>query len=246
MNPTVFGIIGGGWRAEFYLRIASELPDRFRVGGMTVRDANKGRALEEAWHVDTYRTVDELLRLPGLQYVVISVPWPVTPVLIRELAGRGMPALAETPPAPDLEGLLGLQDLIEGGARVQVAEQYLFQPLHAARLQIVCRIRLVLRLGAVAGAEGLGRVIRLGPPANARRGLAWQAIRFHLDFRGRCHGDLRRCYARARAVVALAFRGRTGGREEGRREVGDQRARADARRGSKQAEGTHGNAYSNA
>jgi predicted dehydrogenase len=136
MNPITFGVIGGGWRAEFYLRIARALPGRFRVGGMMVRDEGKGQALERAWQVETYRTVDELLRVPGLQFVVISVPWPVTPVMIRELAQRSVPALAETPPAPDLEGLVGLQDLIETGARVQVAEQYQFQPLHAARLHI--------------------------------------------------------------------------------------------------------------
>jgi predicted dehydrogenase len=142
MNAVVFGIVGAGWRAEFFLRVARELPDRFRVGGMMVRDEGKGRAMEEAWPVETYRTLDELLRVPGLQFVVISVPWPVTPLMIRALAQRGMPALAETPPAPDLEGLLGLQDLIAAGARVQVAEQYQFQPLHAARLHIARSGRL--------------------------------------------------------------------------------------------------------
>jgi predicted dehydrogenase len=142
MNPTVFGIVGGGWRAEFYLRVARGLSDRFRVGGMVVRDESKGRILEEAWHIETYRTVDELLLIPGLKFVVVSVPWPVTPVMIRELARRGMPALAETPPAPDLEGLIGLQDLIEAKAKVQVAEQYQFQPLHAARQHIARSGRL--------------------------------------------------------------------------------------------------------
>ena len=39
MNKTIeFGIIGGGWRSEFYLRIARALPERFHVDGMLVRD----------------------------------------------------------------------------------------------------------------------------------------------------------------------------------------------------------------
>ncbi len=132
-----FGIIGGGWRVQFFLRVARELPDRFRVSGMMVRDAAKGAHIKGSWGVPTYRTVDELLDVPDLRFVVISVPWPVTPVMIRYLHERGMPALAETPPAPDLEGLIALHELTEAGAKVQVAEQYQFQPLHAARLHLV-------------------------------------------------------------------------------------------------------------
>jgi predicted dehydrogenase len=56
--------------------------------------------------------------------------------MVRALAEQGVPALAETPPAPDLEGLRALHELTERGARVQVAEQYLFQPQHAARLAV--------------------------------------------------------------------------------------------------------------
>jgi hypothetical protein len=137
VDPVVFGIIGGGWRAEFFLRVARELPERFHIAGMMVRNAEKGIAIERAWGVTTCRTVHELLEVPGLQFVVISVPWAVTPVMIRYLHERGMPALAETPPAPDLEGLVALHELTMDGAKVQVAEQYQFQPLHAARLHLV-------------------------------------------------------------------------------------------------------------
>jgi hypothetical protein len=46
--------------------------------------------------------------------------------------------LAETPPAADLPGLLRLHEqLTQLGARVQVAEQYQFQPMHAARISLV-------------------------------------------------------------------------------------------------------------
>jgi predicted dehydrogenase len=55
---------------------------------------------------------------------------------MRELAARGVAVLAETPPAEDLASLLGLADLVASGARIQVAEQYQFQPEHAARLAV--------------------------------------------------------------------------------------------------------------
>jgi hypothetical protein len=136
MEPCRFGIIGGGWRAAFFLRVARALPDRFAVGCMLVRDEGKGRRLEESWGVPTVRDLDAFLASSYGAFVVVSVPWPVTPVMVRALAEAGVPALAETPPAPDLEGLCALHELSARGARVQVAEQYQFQPLHAARLAL--------------------------------------------------------------------------------------------------------------
>lgn len=136
MNPTRFGIVGGGWRALFFVRVAQALPDRFEVAGMTVRDEVKGREFEETWGVKTYRTLDELLHINDLRFVVVSVPRSVAPQIITILAEHDLPALTETPPAPDLAGLLALHDLSKRGARIQVAEQYHLQPLHAARLAL--------------------------------------------------------------------------------------------------------------
>ncbi len=137
MYPTIkFGMIGGGWRTAFYLQIARQMPERFQIGGLLVRDVEKGQVLKATWGVPVYSTLNDLLRVPALQFVVVCVPWPVTPVLLSELAERKVPALAETPPAPDLAGLISLQPLIEAGAKIQVAEQYQFQPLHAARLAL--------------------------------------------------------------------------------------------------------------
>jgi predicted dehydrogenase len=137
-----FGILGSGWRAEFYLRIAQALPERFCVGGMVVRREDKARLVEKTWGVQTYADLSGLLAAQDLQVVVVSTPWAVTPVMLRELAQSEVPALAETPPAPDLPGLMEVNRLAEAGARIQVAEQYQFQPLHAARLTLVRSGRL--------------------------------------------------------------------------------------------------------
>ena len=60
----------------------------------------------------------------------------MTPELIRELTGRGLPVLAETPPAPDIDALNSLWNDVGRTGRVQVAEQYAFQPMAAARLNV--------------------------------------------------------------------------------------------------------------
>ena len=99
----------------------------------------------------------------GPAFVVVATPWPVTPDLLRELAGRGVPALAETPPAPDLDGLRALAPLATTG-RIQVAEQYQYQPLHAARLAVARSGRLgrvsQARVSAAHGYHGVDLIRR--------------------------------------------------------------------------------------
>lgn len=137
-NKVTFAMIGGGWRADFFLKIAEELPDRFQLSAMMVRDAAKGAVIEKRWRVKTYRTFEETLNAAtDCQFMVVNVPWKPAPEYLAALAERGIPALCETPPAPDLPGLIQLGELVNKGAKIQVAEQYAFQPLHAARLKIV-------------------------------------------------------------------------------------------------------------
>jgi predicted dehydrogenase len=71
------------------------------------------------------------------EFVIPSVPWPVTPEVTKELVGFGVPVLAETPPAADLEGLRDLWAAAGSSGLVQVAEQYLHMPAHAARLRLI-------------------------------------------------------------------------------------------------------------
>jgi len=136
MDSVPFAIAGAGWRAEFYLRVAQALPDRFRVTGVLTKDPGRAARVSGAWGVAVRSSLDELLA-DRPAFVVVSVPPMAAPRLMRELAGGGMPVLAETPPAPDLDALAALGDLAASDARIQVAEQYQFQPHNAARLAVV-------------------------------------------------------------------------------------------------------------
>ena len=133
INPVLFGLVGGGWRAEFYFRIAQAMPERFQIAGCVARTEAARARIKAAWEIPVFEELDALLdQHPN--FVVASVPWAASPPVLVELAARDMPTLAETPPAPDLEGLIRLWKDLPKKARVQVAEQYQFQPLHAARL----------------------------------------------------------------------------------------------------------------
>lgn len=136
-KPINLAIVGGGWRAAFYLRIVKALPELFTLDGLIVREPIKGLKLEQEWGLRTYRTIEELLAKNRPEFVVTCIAWEPNPALIEHLAALGLPILSETPPAPDLERLIRLAELARNGAHIQVAEQYIYQPHHAARLALV-------------------------------------------------------------------------------------------------------------
>lgn len=136
-EPGRYGIVGSGWRSEFFLRLAELVPERFSVCGVVARTAERGQEVERQWRVPTFRTVDELLAADRPDFVIVSVPWEVAPVVTAELVAKGIPVLTETPPAPDVEGLRGLWSEVGASGLVQVAEQNPFLPSHAAQLSVV-------------------------------------------------------------------------------------------------------------
>jgi predicted dehydrogenase len=134
---TTYLVVGTGWRAEPYLRLAALLPDHFGVTGIVAHAPASQERARRDWGVDVHAELDAALAAQRPDFVVLSVPWPVTPVLVRRLVELGVPVLTETPPAPDLDGLHALWDDVGAAGLVQVAEQYALMPLDAARLTLV-------------------------------------------------------------------------------------------------------------
>ncbi|MEK7271213.1 MAG: Gfo/Idh/MocA family oxidoreductase, partial [Planctomycetota bacterium] len=135
MQRIRFGIVGAGWRSEFFQRAAAAAPERFEMAGAVVRDPAKGAAFEKKWDRPSFRTIDAMLSAGTPRFVVVCVKWAPTPEVIAALGERGVPVLSETPPAPDIPGLVALNERADReGWKVQVAEQYPFQPHHAARI----------------------------------------------------------------------------------------------------------------
>jgi predicted dehydrogenase len=142
MNKRItFGLIGGGWRAEFFLRVAQALPDRFGVTGFYSRTEATRTQMANDWRIPGCASLGALVQTKP-DFVILSVPRAVCPDLILELAAHDMPVLAETPPAGDLANLERLWRNLPKHARIQIAEQYPFQPLHAARLAFIASGKL--------------------------------------------------------------------------------------------------------
>jgi predicted dehydrogenase len=192
MNSRItFGIIGGGWRAEFFLRIAQALPERFEVTGVVTRKAERAERLGALFNCRVFKSPEELIE-----------------------AQKPMPVLSETPPAGSIERMISLHEKVGRNGRVQVAEQFHLQPHHAARLAFAHSrklgqiwhtqvsvghgyhgISLVRRfLGVslenakITGQTFKSRIVagpgRGGPPAEERLSDSWQSI-VTFDFGGR-------------------------------------------------------------
>jgi predicted dehydrogenase len=136
-QPATFGLVGSGWRSEFFHRLARAMPDLLRITGVVTRSAERGDEVSKAWGLPSVRTSEELLAVEKPDFVVASVPRAQMPETTRDLVDLGVPVLVETPPAPDLAGLRSLWADVGSSGLVQVAEQYLLMPGHAVRLALV-------------------------------------------------------------------------------------------------------------
>ena len=122
--PVTVGLVGSGFRAQAFLRLAARLPSVFAVTGVVTRSDASGAAVTERWGVPAHRSLDELVghRRPDL--VVTAVPAAADAELLVAAVGLGLPVLSETPPAADVEGLRRLWGRVGVSGLVQVAEQY--------------------------------------------------------------------------------------------------------------------------
>ncbi len=135
--PLRLGVVGAGWRSDFFTRIAAALPDRFTLVGACVRRAAAVEEVAARWGVPVYLSPADLVSHQRPELVISSVPWSANEAVVTELVAAGVRVLSETPPAPDLDAMRRLWAAVGATGRVQVAEQYLLMPGHAARLAVV-------------------------------------------------------------------------------------------------------------
>ncbi|AGL17404.1 Gfo/Idh/MocA family protein [Actinoplanes sp. N902-109] len=126
---TTYATVGAGWRARMFWDITAEL-DGLDCVGTVVRSPRE-------LPVPSYGSLAACVAQARPDFIVTAVSWDASPAVITEAVERGLPVLAETPPAPDAAGLSALWSAVGASGLVQVAEQYLLVPAHAARLAAV-------------------------------------------------------------------------------------------------------------
>ncbi len=164
MKKVKFGIIGAGWRAEYFGRIAKMLPEVFELVAIMARNPDKGSAYGEKFGVPHVATLDELVEYE-LDYVVLCVTREANPQYLIQLFERNIPVLCETPPAMTVEDLERLWNVAKThNAKIQVAEQYFLQPLYEAWENVIKQGKLGeiqnMNLSAVHGYHGVSLIRR--------------------------------------------------------------------------------------
>lgn len=131
-----FVIVGSGWRASFYVRVAKAFSEQFELLYMLCRTAEKAERLAKELDIPTTTKIQDCIDAKP-DFVVVAVTKASMTDTALEWLNRGFFVLAETPAALNLETLEKLKNLGEKGKRLVIAEQYRLYPENAAILSVL-------------------------------------------------------------------------------------------------------------
>ena len=134
---TRFVLIGSGWRAMYYARIAKALPNRFACLGILCRSQEKKERMEQEG-IHAVMTREECLALKP-DFAVIAVDKPHMSETAMEWS-EYLPVLMETPAATDFETLAKMRELLSSDRKIAVAEQYRLYATHSARMRVLSEV----------------------------------------------------------------------------------------------------------
>ncbi len=126
-------IVGSGYRAEYYGRIASTYPELFRALFLCRSEEKAAQVYSHTGIRATTALEDCLAFRPD--FVVVAVDRGHIFEVTEEWVLRGFPVVAETPVADSEEKLKKIRDLAANGAKIVCCEQYHRYPILAAGLK---------------------------------------------------------------------------------------------------------------
>lgn len=139
MKPMRFIVVGSGWRSLFFARIAQAYPEWFELSALLCRTREKADALSQKHGIKTTVSEQECQDMQP-DFVVVAVDKASICDVTLHWVAKGYPVLCETPAAVELEDLNRLwKGCKEQGYRIQVAEQYMRYPVHAAGIALMER-----------------------------------------------------------------------------------------------------------
>lgn len=135
MEQLTYVIVGSGYRAQYYGRIAARFPAYFRACFLC-RSEEKARSMFLQTGVPGTTSVESVLAMKPA-FAVIAVNKESVADVAAEWIGRGLPVLLETPAGDTREQLTKLWELEQQGAKIAVCEQYHRYPILRAGIEAI-------------------------------------------------------------------------------------------------------------
>ena len=112
------------------------MPDTFKVSGIYIRNKQKREEFSQKYNAPIFDTLEKLLQT-DYDFIVSCVNKAGICDTIRELAGKNIPLLTETPIGTSNKEIDDFLVEIKPDWRVQVAEQFHFMPRNAAIKNVI-------------------------------------------------------------------------------------------------------------
>ena len=130
-----FIIVGSGWRAEFFGRVARACPEIFRAVFLC-RSEEKVRLMKARTGIDAVLTGKAALSIHP-DFVVVAVDRDHLVAVTEHWTRKGLPVVVETPVGDSEENLARVARLEAQGARIVCCEQYHRYPILAEGLRMI-------------------------------------------------------------------------------------------------------------
>lgn len=125
-------LVGSGWRAAFYARLARKMPDLFQLTGTMASSPENTPEWQKKYGGAVAALPEDLLK-DRPDFLVVALNKQHAFPYIMSLLEADVPLLLETPPAVEAQHMIALWEAAKNRkAPVFVAEQYPDQPYFSA------------------------------------------------------------------------------------------------------------------
>jgi len=131
-----FAVIGGGWRSEFYIRVANALPHLFNITGIYLRNEKTQAEFSNKYSIKIFDNLEKMLETKP-DFVVSCVNKSNILNEIDLLYRKGVPVLSETPAGISREQISVFKQKLNKDYKVQVAEQFHLMPTNKAIKKVI-------------------------------------------------------------------------------------------------------------
>ncbi|MBE6779700.1 MAG: Gfo/Idh/MocA family oxidoreductase [Ruminococcaceae bacterium] len=126
-----FAVVGGGWRSEFYIRVANALPHLFSITGIYLRNEKTQAEFSNKYSIKIFDNLEKMLETKP-DFVVSCVNKGHILNEIELLCQNGVAVLSETPAGISNQQINKFKENYNKEYKVQVAEQFHLMPTNKA------------------------------------------------------------------------------------------------------------------